>query len=199
MATTRREGRRRTEARLVKAVGTLIQREGVAALGVRAVAREAGVDKVLIYRYFDDFEGLLRFFATSADLWPSLHEVLHEPLAVYLGDFSDEATLLRGVLERYAQALERRPLTTLILAGAGQQGPLGSELVRVRQAWNEELVKALGAKGVFLLPASRALLGLFSLALQGLATGQRGILMGEGGGHEASFAAMEEAIRATLP
>jgi AcrR family transcriptional regulator len=48
-----------TRERILAAVGTLLAREGFSGLGVNAVAREAGVDKVLIYRYFGGIEALL--------------------------------------------------------------------------------------------------------------------------------------------
>jgi len=48
-----------TRERLLTAVGDLLAREGFSGLGVNAVAREARVDKVLIYRYFGGIEALL--------------------------------------------------------------------------------------------------------------------------------------------
>ena len=45
-------------ARILAAVGTMIVRDGLSAIGVNALAREAGCDKVLIYRYFGDLEGV---------------------------------------------------------------------------------------------------------------------------------------------
>ena len=45
-------------ARILEAVGRMIVRDGLAAIGVNALAREAGCDKVLIYRYFGDLEGV---------------------------------------------------------------------------------------------------------------------------------------------
>lgn len=48
-----------TRERILAAVGALLAREGFSGLGVNAVAREAGVDKVLIYRYFGGIEALL--------------------------------------------------------------------------------------------------------------------------------------------
>jgi AcrR family transcriptional regulator len=48
-----------TRQRVLAAVGRLLAREGFSSLGVNAVAREAGVDKVLIYRYFGGLEALL--------------------------------------------------------------------------------------------------------------------------------------------
>ncbi len=49
-----------TRQRLLEAVGTLLSRDGFGALGVNAVAREAGVDKVLIYRYYGGMADLWR-------------------------------------------------------------------------------------------------------------------------------------------
>lgn len=54
-----RRDREATREKVLAAVGRLLAREGFACLGVNAVAREAGVDKVLIYRYFGGIEALL--------------------------------------------------------------------------------------------------------------------------------------------
>jgi AcrR family transcriptional regulator len=65
MVTRRRDGkgaardREATERRILDAAGRVIARDGFRGLGVNAVAREAGVDKVLIYRYFGGIEALL--------------------------------------------------------------------------------------------------------------------------------------------
>ncbi len=67
--TTRRapESRDRaaTRERILVAVGRLVARDGFSALGVNSVAREAGADKVLIYRYFGGIEGLLEAWGRS--------------------------------------------------------------------------------------------------------------------------------------
>lgn len=65
MVTSRRNGkgggkdRAATERRILDATGRVLARDGFRGLGVNAVAREAGVDKVLIYRYFGGIEALL--------------------------------------------------------------------------------------------------------------------------------------------
>ena len=51
--------RRATRERVLAAVGRLLAREGFGSIGVNAIAREAGVDKVLIYRYFGGLDALL--------------------------------------------------------------------------------------------------------------------------------------------
>jgi AcrR family transcriptional regulator len=103
-----------TKERIVDAVGKLLAEGGFRRLGVNAVAREAGVDKVLIYRYFGGMPELLRAFGESGDFWPTLEELTahdlnglrEEPLA------QAAATVLRS----FVRALQRRPLTHEILA-----------------------------------------------------------------------------------
>ena len=59
--------REATRARLIAAVGNLLAREGFKGLGVNAVAREAGVDKVLIYRYFGGLPELIVAFGRESN------------------------------------------------------------------------------------------------------------------------------------
>lgn len=58
--------REATRERLLAAVGRLLAREGFSGLGVNAVSREAGVDKVLIYRYFGGIEAMLDAWGQAA-------------------------------------------------------------------------------------------------------------------------------------
>jgi AcrR family transcriptional regulator len=47
-----------TKTRILDALGRLIVRDGLATVGINALAREAQADKVLIYRYFGDLDGV---------------------------------------------------------------------------------------------------------------------------------------------
>jgi AcrR family transcriptional regulator len=58
----------RTRDRLIDAATEVVRSNGLAALGVNAVARKAGVSKVLIYRYFGSLDGLLRAAVERLDL-----------------------------------------------------------------------------------------------------------------------------------
>ncbi|GAB3900345.1 TetR/AcrR family transcriptional regulator [Larkinella knui] len=49
-------------ARILQAVGQVISERGVNRVGINAVAEKAGVNKVLIYRYFGGWEGLMQQF-----------------------------------------------------------------------------------------------------------------------------------------
>jgi len=62
-----RRDRQATEERLIQAVLDIVRDEGYAEVGVNSVARRAGVGKMLIYRYFGDFGGLLRAAANRID------------------------------------------------------------------------------------------------------------------------------------
>ncbi len=120
-------------------MGTLLAREGFNAIGVNSVAREAGVDKVLIYRYFGGIDDLLRSFGQSADFWPSIEEVIGDDetalAALPLGDRWSHG------LSRYARALRRRPVTQEILAWEQiEQNELTDILQQARERWFEELM-----------------------------------------------------------
>jgi AcrR family transcriptional regulator len=58
-----------TEARIVDAAATVLAREGLGGFGINAIAREAGADKVLVYRYFRDLDGLAEALGRRSDLW----------------------------------------------------------------------------------------------------------------------------------
>ena len=128
-----------TKLRLISAIGTLLAREGFDALGVNAVAEEAGVDKVLIYRYFGGMDELLAAFGRSADFWPSISEVLGEdPTELLKHPLAERWSI---GLNRYAKALRQRPVTKEILAWELiEQNDLIQILRQAREQWFEELM-----------------------------------------------------------
>ncbi|TQV81211.1 TetR/AcrR family transcriptional regulator [Exilibacterium tricleocarpae] len=106
--------RKKTERQLIDAAGRVLARDGFRKFGVNAIAREAGLDKVLIYRYFDGLPGLVRAYALQGDFWPDIDELIGEPTETFLKKpFADQLALL---MENYAAAIRRRPLTMQILA-----------------------------------------------------------------------------------
>ncbi len=73
----RTRSRANTEEKFLNAVLELVAQDGCCALGVNAVAHKAGADKVLIYRYFGNLQGLLLRAAESRQWLPSLDELLN--------------------------------------------------------------------------------------------------------------------------
>ncbi len=65
-----------TRQKLIDALDGIILEQGFEGVGVNAVAKRAGVDKVLIYRYFGDLDGLLTAFAEEKDYFGRLNRVI---------------------------------------------------------------------------------------------------------------------------
>jgi len=129
-----------TRKRILDSVGTLLSREGFGALGVNAVAREAGVDKVLIYRYFGGIDQLLEAWASAFDFWPSVEEILGD------APESDPAAFAAGMLTRHLRALRGRPHTLEVMAWeAVERHPLTRILDRVRETRAEQVMAAIPA------------------------------------------------------
>ncbi len=99
-----RRSRSDTEQRFQDAVLSLVGDSGCARLGINAVAELAGADKVLIYRYFDSFEGLLQRVATSRSWLPDA-----EALCPRISAVPDRT--LKDVLRRIVRHVQHDPAT----------------------------------------------------------------------------------------
>lgn len=132
-----------TEERILAAVGTVLARDGFGALGVNAVAREAGVDKVLIYRYFGGLPELLRAWGESGRFWPRVQDLLGDDPQALLG--LPAAERYASFFEHFVHELRRRPLTLEILAAeVGERNELAAILEAEREQWGEQAVRVLG-------------------------------------------------------
>lgn len=121
-----------TSRRLISAVGSLLAKKGFKGIGVNAVAREAGVDKVLIYRYFGGLPGLIATFGKEGDFWPSALELAGGDLQRYSHLPLEKRMSELGI--NFIQALRKRPLTQAIMAWEMvESNELTEELERVRE------------------------------------------------------------------
>ncbi|WP_320824458.1 helix-turn-helix domain-containing protein [Reinekea sp.] len=103
-----------TEQRLITAAGQVLARDGFGKLGVNAIARQAGVDKVLIYRYFDGLPGLIKAYAKQGDFWPGVDELMAEPLATF--QLRTAADQMATIMTHLAAGIRKRPITLEILS-----------------------------------------------------------------------------------
>jgi AcrR family transcriptional regulator len=101
-----REG---TREKNLEAMGQLLGRKGSVGLGTNAIAREARVDKVLIYRYFGGLPELYRAFALEGNSFPTLEEVTECSLPELAKLPPSQA--VKKVILGFARAIRRRPLT----------------------------------------------------------------------------------------
>jgi AcrR family transcriptional regulator len=155
-APARARDRLATEERILAAVGEVLARDGFAAIGVNAIARQAGVDKVLIYRYFGGLPELLRTWGASGRFWPSVAELLgDDPQAVRALPLPDRYALF---FERFIDALRARPLTLEVLAAEMiERNELTAILEAEREQWGAQAESLIGGDDFRRLPHLRGL------------------------------------------
>ena len=106
--------RKATQEKLIKAVGSILSKNGFTGIGINAVAKEARVDKVLIYRYFGGLPQLISAFGCEGNFWPSVEELAGGDIEKF-GQLPIEEKLSQlGI--NFMKALKKRPITQEIMA-----------------------------------------------------------------------------------
>ncbi len=103
-----------TKEKLVKAVGKILAKDGFKGLGVNKVARKAGVDKVLVYRYFGGLPELIGEYSRTVDFWPTVEELIG-PEPDRLRNMPPDKQVAE-FFKSFLSALRKRPATQDILA-----------------------------------------------------------------------------------
>ena len=118
-----------TKQKILQAVGKLLATGG--GLGVNVIAREAGVDKVLIYRYFGGLPELLRAFMTSGEFWPEFEDVMET--SPYVAAMLPPDEIMTRFVHGFIRELRSRPVTLEMLRQElTEPSELTTELARVR-------------------------------------------------------------------
>jgi AcrR family transcriptional regulator len=134
--------REETSKKILQAVGDVLSSEGFQGIGINNIARRAGVDKVLIYRYFGDLPGLLREFANSGDYWPSMSELIEgAEKAPAPPDGADLAVaLLKGYMREIGGSASAQEL---LLGELVSRNELSEASARKRERQGADLIEAL--------------------------------------------------------
>ena len=106
--------REATRRLLMTAVGELLAEKGFTGLGVNAVARQAGVDKVLIYRYFGGLQGLIKAFGQEGDFWPGIEELAGGDIDSFRRLPLEKKMVAMG--QNFLNGIRKRPLTLEVMA-----------------------------------------------------------------------------------
>ncbi|MDF5723520.1 MAG: hypothetical protein PUP91_24245, partial [Rhizonema sp. PD37] len=102
----------------------------LSAIAGRAIAREAGVDKVLIYRYFENLPSLLQTFGKEGNYWITVEELIGDQTVVEAESLADWMVLF---LTHFLHDLQTRPITQEIMRWELLEGnELTHELATVR-------------------------------------------------------------------
>lgn len=101
-----------TSARILKAATELLAQEGFQNFGVNAVARRAGCDKQLIYRYYGGMDGLVDAIGTDLARW--IEEKM--PIESGQGFMLTYGDLVEHMMMLFMRGLKEDPLTRRIIA-----------------------------------------------------------------------------------
>ena len=130
--------REATKARILGAVGDVLARDGFGGVGVNAIAKEAGVDKVLIYRYFGGLPELLRDLGRERPLLAAHRRAARRrPGRLPRGSLRPSA--MRGSSSTSSTGCAQRPLTLEILAAEMVER---NELTAILETEREHLGRA---------------------------------------------------------
>jgi AcrR family transcriptional regulator len=145
-----------TKSRILRAVGKLLAESGFNSLGINAIAKEAGVDKVLIYRYFTDLPTLLQTFGREGGY---LSETVIAP------EVENAESLAEGLvrwLMFFQKELEDRPITQEIMRWElTEKNDLIKELIDIRRQVSVERLQFLSDK--FGLPPDKDVVAIVSV------------------------------------
>lgn len=130
--TARPRNREATRSVLLDAARKTLAEHGFQVFGVNAVARQAGCDKQLIYRYFGGLDGLLAAMGEDVALWLGDAPAI-APGASY-GDW------IADMADAYLMALRANPLLQKIIlwelsAAPGSLEPLTTARSRAMMVW----------------------------------------------------------------
>lgn len=143
-----------TKALILDGLKSIIKRDGFTAVGINAVAREAAVDKVLIYRYFNSMEGLLEAFAEKRVFWPNIQELYEE-----MPENLTIPEILTNIVLSFSKAVQKNKLTQELLRWElSETNPL-TDCFFKRRVKSE--LEALADKGI--LPKESVVIFVFIL------------------------------------
>lgn len=167
--------RARTQAAILDAARRLLAEQGYAGWGVNAIARAAGCDKQLIYRYFAGIDGLAEAIGNEMAAWFDSALAPRpdaEPVAGY-------AELMARLALEYLDALRGNRLAQRILAWeVAEDAPLPRSFATARDkaltAWiHRERGNLMPREGVDATAANAVLIaGVQHLVLAGEASGR---------------------------
>ena len=136
----------RTKQKILDGLAGLLAEKGPKGVGINALAKAAGVDKVLIYRYFGGLPELVRVFAEQGGFWPSYEELAGKET----GSLTREGieAFAKSVLAGHLRELRKRPLTQEIMRWELlEKNELTDELARARENQTGRFLELFGLSG----------------------------------------------------
>ena len=121
-----------TRERILRAAERLLTQSGGKEFGINSLAREAGVDKVLIYRYFGSLAEVLRAVGDEISLWPSTADLLG-PGIIPRKVTDPEDALIRVLTNSLKELRRRKPSQEIARWGLVESNELTDKYAAVRE------------------------------------------------------------------
>ncbi|RRA96321.1 TetR/AcrR family transcriptional regulator [Paenimyroides viscosum] len=135
----------RTKNKMVQAVGKVLLKKGYTGLNATSVAKEAGVDKSLVWTYFGNLDNLVEEYIAQRDFWKykakdSIETLTTETKVI---DDDDMAALLQF---QFKALLEDEILQRLMLWGISEKKQFLRKASDDRELIGEEIFKNMDSK-----------------------------------------------------
>lgn len=153
-----------TKQHIIEAVGKVICRGGYESVDINAVAKEARVSRMLIYRYFENIDGLLSEFARQKDYWLKQNTLFQKSLdEVDFGHLQSFSTKL--FIDQLRDLRANRELQELIRWSLAEKRPFIREIDAQREAVGLKIIESVISK---LPPTDLNVKALIGLLISGL-------------------------------
>lgn len=128
-----------TKRKLIEAVSTIIRTEGYTGLGVNRIAKQAGVHKKLIYRYFETVERLIESYVIEKDYWLlASNQLYNRPVS----DTVDLKEAALGILEdQFNFFYQEKEMQQLILWEISGKSNLMKSISAAREHLGEDFLQ----------------------------------------------------------
>lgn len=132
----------RSKARLINAVGKVLQKEGYVGLNAASVAAAAGLSKKLVWTYFDGLDNLVEEYISKRDFWKQAAYGTISNLLKHSSEIGKEhiSKLLQAQLQ---QVLKDKILQKIIHWELGESKEILRKLADKREEIGEGLFKLI--------------------------------------------------------
>ena len=135
----------RTKARMIAAVGKVIQKKGYHALNGPNIALECGLNKALIWNYFGGLDQLVEAYLTQKDFWQIGDKGVLEQMITNPGSIS--ISLIEELLQsQFNTFLKDKTKQKVIHWGLGEKTKALKNIAERRELLGEELFKHVDSK-----------------------------------------------------
>ncbi|WPU91720.1 TetR/AcrR family transcriptional regulator [Mucilaginibacter sabulilitoris] len=129
-----------TKRKLIDAVGAIIKSRGFGSIRISKVARQAGVDRKLIYRYFGNMNNLTEAYIVENDYWMVFAEQLNR-LFQEVSDDNSQLVItetLQGLFKYFYKQPKMQNLILIELTGSSQ---LMRSIHNVRESMGQDILE----------------------------------------------------------